>query len=238
MSKIQLSRFAPRKLGCAGVLNVIAGVSCAALSIGAASAADLSRPPPTAPPYVPPYYNWTGFYIGVNGGGAWGTSNWSPLPGSFNTSGGLVGGTLGYNWQFGQWVWGLEGDADWSDIQGNTTGPGCGIGGICTTKNDFLATVRGRLGFAADRWMPYVTGGLAIGDIKSSNPIAFGVDQTNAGWTVGGGLEFALASNWTAKVEYLYVDLGNVNCTVTCSPLTNSVSFTANVVRGGFNWRF
>jgi len=220
-------------------LSAFASVLGLALSIGAASAADLSRPPPItkAPPYVPPYYNWTGFYIGVNGGGGWGTSNWSPLPGSFNTSGGLVGGTLGYNWQFGQWVWGLEGDADWSDIKGSATGPGCGIGS-CTTQNDFLATARGRLGFAADRWMPYVTGGLAIGDIKASNPIALGVNQTNAGWTAGGGIEFALASNWTAKVEYLYVDLGHVNCTVTCGPLTNSVSFTANVVRGGFNYRF
>jgi outer membrane immunogenic protein len=221
-------------------LSLFASVLGLALSIGTASAADLSRPPPTkAPPYVPPYYNWTGFYIGVNGGGGWGTSNWSPLPGSFNTSGGLVGGTIGYNWQFGQWVWGLEGDGDWSDIKGNTTGTAlsCGVG-PCTTQNDFLATVRGRLGFAADRWMPYITGGLAIGDIKVSNPIAPGVDQTNAGWTAGGGIEFALASNWTAKVEYLYVDLGNVNCTVTCGPLTNSVSFTANIVRGGFNYRF
>jgi outer membrane immunogenic protein len=220
-------------------LSAFASVLGLALSIGAASAADLSRPPPItkAPPYVAPYYNWTGFYIGVNGGGAWGKTKWDPLPGSFNTSGGLVGGTIGYNWQFGQWVWGLEGDGDWSDIKGSTTGPGCGIGS-CTTKNDFLSTVRGRLGFAADRWMPYITGGLAIGDIKTSNPLGLGVDQTNAGWTAGGGIEFALASNWTAKVEYLYVDLGNVNCTVTCGPLTNSVSFTANVVRGGFNFRF
>jgi outer membrane immunogenic protein len=227
-------------------LSAFASVLGLALSIGAASAADLSRPPPPtkAPPYVPPYYNWTGFYIGVNGGYGWGTSNWSPLPGSLNTSGGLVGGTLGYNWQFGQWVWGLEGDADWSNINGSTTGPGCG-GGSCSTNNDFLSTVRGRLGFAADRWMPYITGGLAIGNIRTSNPVGVGVDQTNAGWTVGGGLEFALASNWTAKVEYLYVDLGQVDCGGTCGPLTagglpftNSVSFTANVVRGGFNYRF
>jgi outer membrane immunogenic protein len=216
-------------------LSAFASVLGLALSIGAASAADLSRPPPTkAPAFVPPYYNWTGFYAGINGGAGWGTSDWSPLPGSFKTSGGLVGGTLGYNWQFGQWVWGLEGDADWSDIKGSVIGPGCGFGG-CTTKNDFLATVRGRLGFAADRWMPYATGGLAIGNIKTSSPALTGTDQTNAGWTVGGGIEFALASNWTAKVEYLYVDLGNVNCG--CG-VPRTVSFTANVVRGGFNFRF
>jgi len=222
-------------------LSVFASVLSLALSIGMASAADLSRPPPItkAPAFVPPYYNWTGFYVGINGGGGWGTSNWNPVPGSFNTSGGLVGGTIGYNWQVGQFVWGLEGDADWSDIKGSTTGTfaSCGPGIVCTTKNDFLSTIRGRLGFAADRWMPYITGGLAIGNIKASN--GFGsVDQTNAGWTAGGGIEFALASNWTAKVEYLYVDLGNVNCSVTCAPLTNNASFTANVVRGGFNLRF
>jgi outer membrane immunogenic protein len=221
-------------------LSAFAGVLGLALSIGMASAADLSRPPPPptkAPPYVPPYYNWTGFYIGINGGGGWGHSNWDPWPGSFNTSGGLVGGTVGYNWQFGQWVWGLEGDADWSDIKGTTTGPGCGILS-CVSKNDFLSTVRGRIGYAADRWMPYFTGGLAIGDIKTASALGLGEDQTKAGWTVGGGIEFALASNWTAKVEYLYVDLGHVDCFITCSPVTNSVNFTANVVRGGFNYRF
>jgi outer membrane immunogenic protein len=217
-------------------LSAFASVLGLALSVGAASAADLSRPPPAkAAPYVPPYYNWTGFYIGINGGGAWGTSDWTPLPGSFKTSGGLVGGQLGYNWQLGQFVWGVEGDADWSDIRGSTIGPGCGVG--CTTKNDFLSTVRGRLGFAADRWMPYVTGGLAIGNIKASAPGFAGADQTNAGWTIGGGIEFALPSNWTAKVEYLYVDLGSVNCTLTCGPVT-SVNFTTNIVRGGFNYRF
>jgi outer membrane immunogenic protein len=209
-------------LGFVGVLGLAA-------SLGTASAADLSRPAPyvtKAPPYAAPYYNWTGFYIGVNGGGAFGTDN-------FNTSGGLVGGQLGYNWQFGQFVYGLEGDADWSNIRGNVNGVGCGVVG-CSINNDFLSTVRGRLGYAVDRVMPYVTGGLAIGNIRTSGPALIGNDQTNAGWTVGGGLEFALPSNWTAKVEYLYVDLGN-NCGVGCGL---SGDYTTNVVRGGFNYRF
>ena len=213
-------------------LLAFAGVLGLAASLGTALAADLSRPAPyatKAPPYVAPYYNWTGFYIGVNGGGAWGTDN-------FNTSGGLVGGQVGYNWQFGQFVYGLEGDADWTNIRGNA---GCGVVG-CTVRNDFLSTVRGRLGYAADRWMPYVTGGLAIGNIRTSGPALFGNDQTNAGWTVGGGLEFALPSNWTAKVEYLYVDLGNNNnnCGVGCGFPNSNVDFTTNIVRGGFNYRF
>jgi outer membrane immunogenic protein len=217
--------------------SMVVGVLALAGSIGAASAADLSRPAPyptkAPPPYIAPFYNWTGFYIGVNGGGAWGTSSWSTLPSSFNTSGGLAGGTIGYNWQFGQFVYGLEGDADWSDIRGNTGVVGCGVFN-CQTKNDFLSTVRGRVGFAADRFMPYVTGGLAIGDIRTSGPGFVGVNQTNAGWTVGGGLEFALPANWTAKVEYLYVDLGNVNNNVGFG----NVNFTTNVVRGGLNYRF
>jgi outer membrane immunogenic protein len=83
--------------------------------------------------------------------------------------------------------------------------------------------------------MPYVTGGLAIGDIRTAGPL-IGNDQTNAGWTVGGGLEFALPSNWTAKVEYLYVDLGN-NCGAGCG-IANNGDFTTNIIRGGFNYRF
>ena len=86
--------------------------------------------------------------------------------GSFNTSGGLVGGTLGYNWQMGQAVFGLEGDADWSDIRGSAV---CGGGvTVCEMRNDWLGTFRGRLGYAFDRFLPYVTGGLAVGDIKTS----------------------------------------------------------------------
>jgi len=217
--------------------SIVAGVLALAGPIGAASAADLSRPAPyptkAPPPYVAPFYNWTGFYIGVNGGYAWGTSNWSTLPSSFDVNGGLVGGTIGYNWQFGQFVYGLEGDGDWTDIRGSSGFARCSSFN-CETKNDFLSTVRGRVGFAADRVMPYVTGGLAIGDIRTSGPAFAGVDQTNAGWTVGGGVEFALPANWTAKVEYLYVDLGNV----TNSPGFGNVNFTTNVVRGGINYRF
>src|SRR5277367_5393412 len=89
---------------------------------GAAAAADLSRPPPVYPPAPPvyaPVYNWTGFYVGVNGGGGWGRSNWDST-GSFNVSGGLVGGTVGYNYEINRAVLGVEGDIDWSGINGTT----------------------------------------------------------------------------------------------------------------------
>jgi outer membrane immunogenic protein len=123
---------------------LLAGVGLLALGVASASAADLPRQMPAkAPAYVvQPLYNWTGFYVGINGGGGFGSSNFSsPFGTSFNTSGGLVGGTLGYNWQMNQFVFGLEGDIDWSNIRGSSA---CG-GTSCSTRNDWLATLRGRL---------------------------------------------------------------------------------------------
>jgi outer membrane immunogenic protein len=215
-------------------------VSLAALAAlsGAAMSADLPRRydpiVPKAPIYAP-MYNWSGLYIGVNGGGGWGRSRWDTAN-QFDVSGGLVGGTIGYNWQVNPWVFGLEGDIDWSNIKG-TTNFACALG--CTTTNDWLATVRGRVGYAFDRFLPYVTGGLAVGDIKAATPGFAGNNQTNAGWTVGGGLEFAIVANWTAKAEYLYVDLGRFNCGLACgAAATDNVSFRSNIARAGINYRF
>ena len=216
---------------------VLACVGIAALG-GVAAAADLP-PSPAAPyykapaVYAPPAYTWSGFYIGINGGGAWGRSSWT-TPGDFDTSGGFVGGTIGYNYQMDQAVLGVEGDIDWADINGSTS---CLLGN-CKTNDNWLATVRGRLGYAADRFMPYVTGGLAVGDIQASVPGFAGGSVTNAGWTAGGGIEFALPGHWSAKAEYLYVDLGNFSCGISCGATAQSVSFTANLFRGGFNYRF
>ena len=217
---------------------VLACVGIAALG-GVAAAADLPPSPAApyykAPAYVPPAYTWSGFYLGVNGGGAWGRSSWT-TGGGFDTSGGFVGGTIGYNYQAEQAVFGIEGDIDWADIDGSTSVATCPS---CKTSDDWLATVRGRLGYAADRFMPYVTGGLAVGDIKASTPGFAGGSTTNAGWTVGGGIEFAIAGHWTAKAEYLYVDLGHLSCGIACGGTpTQDVSFTANLFRGGINYRF
>jgi outer membrane immunogenic protein len=216
----------------------LALVGLAALT-GTAAAADLPRPAP-APYYKAPVevqvYNWTGFYIGINGGGGFGRSQWDSIGSSFDISGGLVGGTVGYNYQFGQAVVGVEGDIDWADING-TTNTTCPFG--CKTNDNWLSTVRGRLGYAADRFMPFVTGGAAFGDIRASTPGFAGASNTNVGWTAGAGLEFAIAGNWTAKAEYLYVDLGKFNCGISCgAAATDNVSFTANIVRAGVNYRF
>ena len=212
-------------------------VSLLVLAATSAVAADLPRgmPPTKAPAYVPVAgYTWTGFYAGINGGYGFGGSNWSAFGTDTDVSGGLVGITAGYNWQAGNLVFGLEGDMDWSNIRGSFVSAACPTG--CETKNNWLGTFRGRLGYAVDRVMPYVTGGLAVGDVHATQAGIGSVSDTNAGWTIGGGIEAVIAPNWTAKLEYLYVDLGNVGCG-TCLPASN-VDFQANIVRAGLNLKF
>ena len=201
--------------------------------MGSANAADIQRRqamPAKAPAYTAPY-NWTGVYLGINGGGGWGRSNFSaPLAtGNFNTSGGQIGGTAGYNYQVGQAVFGLEGDLDWSNINGSGT---CGTL-TCETKNTWLGTARGRIGYAFDRFMPYVTGGLAYGGVKNSATGLGDSTTSKAGYALGGGLEAAVSGPWTAKIEYLYADLGR-----TSAPTGSDASFKANLVRAGLNYRF
>ena len=217
---------------------VLAGALAVMTMTGVANAADMRRPqamPVKAEPvYMAPVYNWTGLYAGINAGYGWGRSDWNNAAGStgrFDIDGGVVGGTLGYNWQAGQTVFGLEGDMAWSGIKGSTSAGICALGS-CETRNNWLGTVRGRIGYSFDRVMPFVTGGLAVGDIKSS---AFGISETRtkAGWTLGGGVEVALAGPWTAKAEYLYVDLGNGSY-----PGATDTKFRTNLVRGGVNYRF
>jgi outer membrane immunogenic protein len=179
---------------------------------------------------------WAGPYIGINGGGGWGDSSWTNT-GGFDVSGGLIGGTIGYNWQNGPFVIGLEGDIDWSGIRGSSTTAGCPQG--CETRNTWLGTVRGRAGYAWDRFLPYFTGGLAVGGVEANRPGFTGNSETRAGWTIGGGVEFALAPQWSAKVEYLYVDLGSFDCGFSCGNFApNNVNFTANLIRGGINYKF
>ena len=225
---------------------VLAGMSAlAAMSMmSAANSADLARRhamPTKAPAYVAPYYNWTGFYAGINGGGGFGHSDWSLPAGTsgFDVSGGLVGGTLGYNYQMNRVVLGLEADAAYSTIKGDTTaGTNICAGISCETRNDWLGTARGRIGYAFNRVLPYVTAGAAFGDVKMS-PTGFGSEtDTRFGWTAGGGVEVGISGPWTAKVEYLYADLGKANCSAATCGTSTDVSFNSSVVRGGINYRF
>jgi outer membrane immunogenic protein len=206
------------------------------VAVQTANAADLPRrPPPDYPVKASPYraFDWSGFYAGINAGYGWGTSRYDFGAAGldrFNVNGGLVGGTLGYNYQFGQTVLGIEGDLDWQSIKGSAA---C-IAGVCETKSNWLGTVRGRLGYAIDRFMPYVTAGAAFGDVKTNIPGLASQNDTRAGWTVGGGAEYAFAPNWTIKAEYLYVDLGKF----TCAACGANVKFNENIVRAGLNYKF
>jgi outer membrane immunogenic protein len=228
-------------------------VAAAAIAVAAckpALAADL--PIPSYPPPLSPTYNWTGIYLGINGGFGTGNSNWSDGPigttGSFPISGYFVGGTAGINYQIAEYVFGIEGDGDWTNLNGNS-GLTCGaitavltppVG--CQTQSQWLATVRGRVGYAFDRILVYGTAGAAFGSVQTGlNPPSTFDSTVEAGWVVGGGLEYAFAQNWTAKVEYLFVDLPNISCTTVgnCGGAAGSiVSFNENIFRAGVNFKF
>jgi outer membrane immunogenic protein len=134
----------------AGALVAAQGVAAADLSV-----APLYKAPP---PQASPAYNWSGFYLGANGGGGWGRSWWQSQSTSIDLSGAQVGGTAGYNWQFGNAVLGLEGDIDWSNLKGTSSAVLCPG---CSTSDSWLSTVRGRAGYAFGGIMPYLTGGRA-----------------------------------------------------------------------------
>jgi outer membrane immunogenic protein len=227
------------------MLGISAGLLAVAMA-SPSSAADLRAPLYKAPP--PPIlvapFSWSGFYVGANAGYAWGKADLSSPAGSFTTDtqhGYLAGITLGYNLQTGVWVWGVEGDVDYAWIKGNavnTVGVGCAGGGGCDIKNTFFATARGRIGYAWDRFLPYLTGGAAFGNSKISAPSGDSSTKTNIGWTVGAGLEYAFLGNWSAKAEYLYADLGNGTCDASICGVGVDYKIKTNIVRAGVNYRF
>lgn len=220
--------------------SIRTGIAVAALMIApiAAQAADLPRPSYKAPAYSAPVYaSWSGFYVGINAGYGFGKSEWDAPPIGPEPKGALAGGTIGYNLQTGTWVWGLEADLDWSGMKASAD---CGGGIDCELKNTWLSTARARLGYGGwNNWLPYVTAGAAMGNLQASTP-AGEASKSKLGWTAGLGLEYALRSNWSVKAEYLYVDLGSFDCGVPCggAVTTDNVSFKANVVRAGVNYRF
>ena len=222
-----------------------------------AMAADM---PAKAPAYTAPAaYNWTGWYVGVNAGGAWGKSDdptttvFSPIGYFASTSipavnavgaqstdlSGFTGGIQGgYNWQWSNLVTGIEADFVYFGLRGSSSGSGiypCCAPSTFTIassiRTDWLATVRGRLGFANNNWLFFVTGGAAFtklkgdftftdncGDVAACNgpggpnaAEAVSISKTKTGWAVGAGVEAALWSKWTLKGEYLYLDFGSIS---------------------------
>ncbi|MCK1474980.1 porin family protein [Bradyrhizobium sp. 197] len=232
-------------------------------STAIASAADLA----TKAPYAPlPVWNWTGFYIGGHVGAGWGTTESTiaavtpaavalvgGLPfGQNSRSGVLGGGQIGYNWQSGWAVFGVQGDIAGLDVKG--TQP-CLSLGICTSKSDWLATVSGRFGgVVADRTLVYVKGGAAWlrSDHSLAFPPAFGPfpatsgSTTAVGWLLGFGAEYAFTQNWSAFIEYNYMDFGKKSISMDLSPLVAVAGTTAtidvkeklSVAKIGVNYKF
>ncbi len=188
-----------------------------------ASAADIGPQPYYSSPSPSRIFNWAGPYAGLNIGYEWGgVSNATPDPSGI--AGGLQGG---FNWQNGQFVYGLEGGISLSAAD-DTFAP-------YKFANPWFGTIRGRVGYAFGNVLPYVTGGLAFGDLVAT-ATATGVDETKteAGWTVGLGAEYGFNANWSAKVEYLYIDLGSR--TFATTGVDNGLG--ASLLRLGFNYHF
>jgi outer membrane immunogenic protein len=235
---------------------LVAGIAVASFCGASALAADL---PTKAPAYVPapaPMFSWSGWYIGANGGYAWGGSNGqipysdtagiTALTQGFSDSGWFGGGQIGFNQQNGHSVWGLEADIQGSDIKDNfsVVVPNAPAGISGNQKIDYFGTVRGRIGLAYDRTLLYATGGWAYGSVKDNfviNAFPASNSATKGGWVVGAGIEYAFAPNWSMKLEYQYINLGNTTFTefVSPAPITaHSVSADFSTVRVGLNWKF
>jgi len=209
---------------------LLASTSLFTVGTQAANSADLpykaARPAPIAAPVV----NWNGFYIGAHVGGAWGTieSQFTdvPLPiASGSINGFLGGGQIGYNIQSGIFVFGVEADASWTNLQGTTP---CFLLVSCKREADFLGTVTGRVGLTADRALIYVKGGAAWAhfehETSAGGALVATADKTVWGWTVGTGVEYAITTNWSAKLEYNFMDFGK-----------NTLAFSSPIGGGGVN---
>jgi outer membrane immunogenic protein len=246
-------------------------LTCSALAAATtfAHAADLPSRVSAPVPYVAPVFTWTGFYLGINGGYGWGTSDFTLVQcgcmagmgmggmtgqhiASTNPEGGFFGGQIGYNYQIGSFVVGLEGTLDWSGIKGTDSWTMNGDPLTMSTDLRWFATVGPRLGYAVDRALFYVTGGAAWGDFKYDHThnmagpppmfMSMSGSSTRVGWMIGGGVEYAFTNNVTAKLEYNYIDFGSHNQTVTASGGQNfmiaDVKDRVNLLKVGLNYKF
>ena len=233
--------------------------------MGPALAADLPLAPP--PPPIP-IFTWTGVYIGAQVGYAWGNDHADlfqtiAVPGAafvafgqtFGTTpqGVIGGGHVGYNLQINQWVVGIEGTVDGTSLKKTVFLPFFGVNE--TTRSEVQGSIRGRIGWAFDRFLVYATGGAVFGGITNtySAPLFFGpfplsnsFATTKVGWTVGAGLEYAITNNWSVRAEYRYSDFGHVTdhpfAAIAAAPPATFFSsrhhLTQNQVQVGFSYKF
>lgn len=229
-----------------------------ALLTGGALAADLPTMKAPPAPMAPVAFTWTGFYFGASLGAAWGNSKVtdvdayaaSATPGTVTktSSNGVIGGVqAGYNWQFGSFVAGLEGDFGGMGLEGNRLLTGTASGTRVGTNTAAYGDVTARLGLAADRALFYVKGGWAgMNDIPSFSTVTgsfSGRTQPglSSGGVIGGGVEYAFQTNWTLKAEYLYFDFPDANYTVFTAggaPFRFKQSEVVNSFKVGVNYRF
>jgi outer membrane immunogenic protein len=240
--------------------KLIAAAAFIALGPTSALAADLAAryTPATV---VDAMYNWSGFYIGINGGGGWAQNDHSDLTlgggfwtdGAFggrqrvNADGALFGGQAGYNWQMSSWVFGLELAGDATNIRRTDVSIFFPATDLLTSKVDGIFTVTGRIGYAFNNWLPYIKGGYAGAQLRTTNFDLFGdsLDHSDwrSGYTIGAGLEYGITPNWTIGVEYAYMDFGNRSWNgATVGPGAGPESFNDNLristVTGRLNYRF
>lgn len=215
--------------------KVLLASACLFALAAPASAADLAaRPYTKAPVAMASVYNWTGFYLGIVGGGAWENASGDP-----KMKGGFVGGTAGYNWQTGNVVFGVEADGSWADVSASATDALTGI--TVSSKTDAMGTVRGRIGYAVNQVLFYGTGGYAWIDNKLSvSALGVTVSDTkwHSGWTVGAGVEAFFAPQWSVKGEYLYRSLGGETYFSGLGVPVNTGTLNFHTVQVGVNYHF
>ena len=227
---------------------LLAAASIVALSAAApAVAADLAaRPYTKAPAMVAAIYDWSGFYIGINGGGGSAHSTWDLVggarEGSHDATGGTVGGQIGYRWQAGQWVFGIEGQGNWADFSGDN------ISAVFATRNrskiDSFGLITGQVGYAWNNVLVYVKGGAAVVGDKfevfnaTSGALLASNDQTRWGGTIGAGLEYGFAPNWSVGVEYNHIFLQDKDVTFALVPSTDRIKQDVDMGLVRLNYKF
>jgi outer membrane immunogenic protein len=222
---------------------LLATVAVAAFATTASAADMAARMPTKAVPYVSAAYNWTGLYVGANVGYGWARTSDDLGAVSGNLNGVIGGGQIGYNWQMNNLVLGFETDLQGSGQSQSWSATGVGFTATGTDRVRYFGTVRGRLGFAWDRTLLYVTGGYAYTNVGADASFTAGgvttsgsSNTTKSGYTVGAGLEYAFAGPWSAKAEYLYIDSGSQS--VTSGVFTDNVRIRNSIGRVGLNYRF
>jgi outer membrane immunogenic protein len=232
------------------------------VTTGFTQAADLPRSKPVYAPVSTAFTHWTGFYIGGNVGYGWASAETdfsvggSAFASATNNLNGVLGGAqLGYNWQIGPAVLGVEADFQFTGMKGTLQAPSCSaaVCGVATSASysqtlPWFGTVRGRLGYARDSWLIYGTGGYAYARLETDASASAGAtsvslsrEETRSGWVAGGGIELAFARNWSARMEYLYIDLGRKDATLVIAgvpTISEDSRITQNLVRLGVNYRF